>query len=57
MNNYSLGDYVIVSLVDGTVFEGEIVRIGSDNIVVDDVAAFGDWVFIEFMNIREINKV
>ena len=51
MNNFSLGDYVVVTLMDGTVFEGEIVRIGNDNIVVDD------WVFIEFMNIREINKV
>lgn len=57
MGNFCIGDYVVVTLMDGTVFEGEIVRIGNDNIVVDDVSAFGDWVFIEFINIRGIMKL
>ena len=57
MGNFCIGDYVVVTLMDGTVFEGEIVRIGNDNIVVDDVTVFGDWVFIEFRNIREIMKL
>lgn len=57
MNNLTVGDYVVVTLADGTVFEGELVRIGKDNIVVDDVTVFGDWVFIEFRNIREIMKL
>lgn len=56
MSNLGLGDYVVVTLADGMVFEGEIVKIGNDNIVVDDVSAFGDWVFIEFRNIVDIQK-
>ena len=48
------GDYAVVSLADGTQFEGEIVRIGNDNLVVDDKRTYGDWVFIEFYNIVNI---
>lgn len=48
------GDYAVVKLADGTVFEGEIVRMGVDNLVVDDKRTYGDWVFIEFYNIVDI---
>lgn len=54
MDNFIIGDYVKVTLVDGTIFEGELVRLGKDNMVVDDVSAFGDWVFIEFSNIMSV---
>ncbi len=54
MSELRIGDYVMVTLKDGTVFEGDVVRVGADNMVVDDVSAFGDWVFIEFRNIIDI---
>lgn len=51
------GDYAVVKVADGTEFEGEIVRIGKDNLVVDDKRTYGDWVFIEFHNIVDIQVV
>ena len=54
MGELRIGEYVMVTLKDGTVFEGDVVRVGADNMVVDDVSAFGDWVFIEFRNIIDI---
>lgn len=56
MNGYGIGDFVIVTLADGTVMQGEIVRIGKDNVVIDEYVVFGDWVFIEFCNILDIRK-
>lgn len=56
MNGYGIGDFVIVTLADGTVMQGEIVRIGKDNVVIDEYVVFGDWVFIEFCNILDIQK-
>ena len=50
------GEYVKVLLADGMILEGEVVRVGADNMVVDDVSAFGDWDFIEFRNIVSIAK-
>lgn len=50
----SQSDYIRVKLLDGTIFEGEIVKVGSNHIVIDDVRAFEDWVFIELCNIVEI---
>lgn len=45
------GDCIKVKLLDGTIFEGEVVKVGNNNMVIDDIQAFGDWVFIEFCNI------
>ena len=45
------GDYIKVKLLDGTIFEGDVVKVGNNNMVIDDIQAFGDWVFIEFCNI------
>lgn len=54
MDNLVIGDCIRVTLVDGTIFEGELVRLGKDNMVVDDMTVFGDWVFIEFSNIMSV---
>ena len=51
MDGYGIGDFVTVLLADNTIIKGEIVRVGADHFVIDDVIAFGDWVFIEFCNI------
>lgn len=48
------GDYIKVKLLDGTTFEGVVVKVGSGHMVIDDIHTYGDWVFIEFSNIAEI---
>lgn len=52
-----LGSYVVVTVADGTVLEGQIIKMGMDHIVLDEVRAFWDWVFIEKYNIVEIREV
>lgn len=52
-----IGSYVIVTLADGEVLEGSIVKIGNGHIVIDEVRTFGDWVFIEDYNILSICSV
>ena len=56
MDGYGIGDFVTVLLADNTIIKGEIVRVGADHFVIDDVIAFGDWVFIEFCNILNISN-
>ena len=54
MSRLNVGDYIKVMLVDGSVFEGEIVSLGVSHMVVDDVRAFGDMVVIEYKYIVDI---
>lgn len=53
-DNLAIGQYVEVMLTDGTVIAGTLEKIERDYIVVDDEQLSGDWVFIEFRNIRRI---
>lgn len=54
MSRLNVGDYIKVMLVDGSVFEGEIVSMGANHMIVDDVRAFGDMVGIEYKYIVDI---
>lgn len=53
-DNLTIGQYVEVMLPDDTVIAGTLEKIERDYIVVDDEQLSGDWVFIEFRNIRRI---
>ena len=57
MCNINIGDYVIVTLANANILEGELVKIGTDFIVIDDVSAFGDWVYVKFYDIVNINRI
>ena len=57
MCNINIGDYVIVTLANANILEGELVKIGTDFIVIDDVSAFGDWVYVNFYDIVNINRI
>ena len=48
------GNYVEVLLRDGTVVSGTLEKVGMDHIVIDEDSAFGDMVFIYFVNIANI---
>lgn len=48
INGLKVGDYIKVLLVDGNIFEGEIASLGVNQMIVDDVRAFGDMVGIEY---------
>ena len=54
INKLNVGDYIKVMLVDGNIFEGEIVSLGVNHMIVDDVSAFGDMVGIEYKYIVDI---
>ena len=54
INGLSVGDYIKVMLADGSIIEGEIVSLGANHMVVDDVSAFGDMVGIEYKYIVDI---
>ena len=54
INGLNVGDYIKVLLVDGNIFEGEIVSLGVNHMIVDDVRAFGDMVGIEYKYIVDI---
>lgn len=53
INGLNVGDYIWVMLIDGSVFEGDIVSLGVNHMIVDDVRAFGDMVGIEYKYIVE----
>ena len=57
MNNLRIGNEVLVTLADGTMLQGYILKIGQDHILIDENVIFGDWVFIEFYNIVNISIV
>ena len=54
VNGLNVGNYIQVLLVDGSVFEGEIVSLGVNHMIVDDVRAFGDMIGIEYKYIVDI---
>lgn len=54
INKLNVGDYIKVLLVDGNIFEGEIVSLGVNHMIVDDVSAFGDMLGIEYKYIVDI---
>ena len=54
INKLNVGDYIKVLLVGGNIFEGEIVSLGVNHMIVDDVSAFGDMVGIEYKYIVDI---
>ena len=54
VNGLNVGNYIQVLLVDGSVFEGEIVSLGVNHMIVDDVRAFGDMISIEYKYIVDI---
>lgn len=53
INGLKVGDYIKVLLVDGNIFEGEIILLGVNHMIVDDVREFGDMVGIEYKYIVE----
>ena len=53
-DNLAIGQYVEVVLTDDTVIAGTLEKIERDYVIVDDEQLSGDWVFIEFRNIRRI---
>ena len=57
MRNFRIGDEVVVTLVDGTMLQGYILKIGPDRILIDENVIFGDWVSLEFINIINISIV
>lgn len=57
MRNFRIGDEVVVSLADGTSLQGYILKMGHDHILIDENVIFGDWVFIEYINILNISIV
>ena len=57
MRNFRIGDEVVVSLADGTSLQGCILKMGHDHILIDENVIFGDWVFIEYINIVNISMV
>ena len=57
MRKFRIGDEVVVALADGTVLQGYILKMGHDHILIDENVIFGDWVFIEYINIVNISMV
>ena len=57
MRKFRVGDEVVVTLADGTILQGYILKIGKDHILIDEHVIFGDWVFIEFFNIFNITRI
>lgn len=47
--------YVTIQTYDGTVFEGDVVRVEDNYCVIDDVSAFGDMVVIRYSDILGIS--
>lgn len=52
--NILCGDYIVVLLRDETIMSGTVERIGSDHLVLDEDRVFGDWVFILYVDIINI---
>ena len=44
-------EYVTIQTYDGSIFEGDIVRVEDSYCVIDDVSAFGDMVVIHYSDI------
>ncbi len=57
MRNFRIGDEVVVALADGTVLQGYILKMGHDHVLIDENVIFGDWVFIEYINIVNMTKI
>ena len=57
MRNFRIGEEVLVTLADGTMLQGYILKIGPDRILIDENVIFGDWVSLEFINIINISIV
>lgn len=57
MRNFKIGNEVVVDLADGTSLQGYILKMGHDHILIDENVIFGDWVFIEYINIVSITKI
>ena len=47
-------DKIKLELLDGTIVTGTIVKIGKDNIVLDNTNVNNDWVFISEDNIKKL---
>lgn len=50
----NIGDKVTLELLDGTIVTGTIVKIGKDNIVLDNTNVYNDYVFISEDNIKKL---
>ena len=50
----NIGDKVTLELLDGTIVTGTIVKIGKDNILLDNTNVHNDWVFISEDNIKKL---
>lgn len=48
------GDKITLELLDGTVITGTLVKIGKNNIVLDNTNVHNDWVFISEDNIKKL---
>ena len=54
--NIKAGDYIRVYLIDGTILEGKVIKIGKRSFVINGGRTFWDYMFIEFQNVVEIQK-
>ena len=50
----NIGDKIKLELLDGTIVTGTIVKIGKDNIVLDNTNVHNDWLFISEDNIKKL---
>lgn len=49
--------YVTIQTYDGSVYEGDIVRVEEEYCVVDDISAFGDMVVIYYSDILGVSGI
>ena len=43
---FRCGQFIRVQLIDGMVYEGVIIRMGTDHVVIGDVSGSGNWILI-----------
>lgn len=54
MYPFTEGEYVAVTLADGSTMKGTVIKVGADHVLIDEDYAFGDWVVIDYVNIVQV---
>ena len=54
MYPFTEGEYVAVTLADGSTMRGTVIKVGADHVLIDEDYAFGDWVVIDYVNIVQV---
>lgn len=54
MYPFTEGEYVAVTLADGTTMRGTVLKVGADHVLIDEDLAYGDWVVIDYVNIVQV---